>query len=272
MAAAETDALLGTFASGDELETAEALRHLAIILVLLERGQLSQQLVADYLRINRSVMVKLIDALEVHGDVVRARNAADRRSYALQVTPEGRRHGKALVTRMRAAERELASHLSKTDAGRLVHLLARLLARDYDPALPSGLRSSLVWLVSTASERIESLGDERLRPLGLSVRAYISLAIVGGLRCSQAELAANLAIGPAATVDLVDALEEAGAVRRARNAADRRSYVLEVSAGGRALERQARLLLRRATAEFTACLGPSENEELLALLARLTGS
>ncbi len=265
-------AQLGTDSDPPESLDAEGgrLRCLAILLVIIQHGPVSQQWLAKYLKINRSVMVKLIDVLERRGDVVRARNAADRRSYALGVTASGRAHAKTLSASVRRLSRELATALSAAELRRLVGLLSELVGPRFSPELPRALLDSPIWLITTAHEHMEAFGDERLEPLGLSVRTYVSLAVLSGMARSQTELAKHMLIGPAATVDLVDELERRGAARRVRNLTDRRSYSLEVTTEGQRLQVLGREVIAGSTAEFTKNLDRESNEELVALLGRLT--
>ncbi len=60
------------------------------VLNLLALGPISQHALGEQLGIDRTTMVELIDGLEAQGVVVRQRNAADRRSYAIHLTPKGR--------------------------------------------------------------------------------------------------------------------------------------------------------------------------------------
>src|SRR6266566_2361923 len=60
------------------------------VLNLLAKGPVSQQELGEQLGIDRTTIVELIDELEWQGVVLRRRNAADRRSYALGLTPKGR--------------------------------------------------------------------------------------------------------------------------------------------------------------------------------------
>jgi DNA-binding MarR family transcriptional regulator len=265
-------AQLGTDSDPPESLDAEGgrLRCLAILLVIIQHGPVSQQWLAEYLKINRSVMVKLIDVLERRGDVVRARNAADRRSYALGVTASGRAHAKTLSASVRRLSRQLATALSAAELRRLVGLLSELVGPRFSPELPPALLDSPIWLITTAHEHMEAFGDERLEPLGLSVRTYVSLAVLSGMARSQTELATHMLIGPAATVDLVDELERRGAARRVRNLTDRRSYSLEVTTEGQRLQVLGREVIAGSTAEFTKNLDRESNEELVALLGRLT--
>ena len=60
------------------------------VLNLLAQGPVSQHELGAQLGIDRTTMVELIDDLERRGAVVRRKNPADRRSYALSLTPVGK--------------------------------------------------------------------------------------------------------------------------------------------------------------------------------------
>lgn len=60
------------------------------VLNRLAAGPISQHDLGDQLGIDRTTMVELIDDLEKKGAVIRRRNPADRRSYALSLTPSGK--------------------------------------------------------------------------------------------------------------------------------------------------------------------------------------
>ncbi len=248
------------------------LRDLAMLLVLDRTGPMSQQALAKRLTINRSVMVKLIDALEAEGHVVRARNAADRRSYALEVTPAGREHMSALFEVAREVSRRMCEELSQRETKRFTKLMRALVA----PSLPKGavpeeLLALPVWLIVTAQEQMGELGDACLAPLGLTVRTYVALAVLSGTSLTQAELAAHMMIGPAATVDLVDELERRAAVLRTRGSKDRRTYLLSVTPSGAELAVGGRALIADAASSFAASLEETDHEELLGLLERVAG-
>jgi DNA-binding MarR family transcriptional regulator len=98
---------------------------------IAESGPLSQQQVAEQLSLTGAAVVQIVDRLEADGLVERRRNPTDRRSYALQLTPEGE------VTLGRArdaldqANAELAQTLGGTQHEReLYGLLRKLLAVD----------------------------------------------------------------------------------------------------------------------------------------------
>jgi DNA-binding MarR family transcriptional regulator len=247
-------------------------RDLALLLVIAENAPVSQQWLADYLAINRSVMVKLIDGLEASGDVVRERSPDDRRSYALRITAGGRRTIKSLSAVARHADAAYSTLLSAEEHSRLVSLLTAVVLPHFDPPAPADLVDRVGFLVAHARLRFDSVGDTRLAPMGLTVRTFVALAVLNVRGpCSQQDLAAELDIGPAATVELVDELERLGTVRRARSTADRRTYALVLTADGEALLAGAKATLHSATSELMAMLSGTERSELAGLLAKLAG-
>lgn len=65
--------------------------HPGILHVLEEGGPMSQRLLGRKLRVDRSSMVKLVDALEEGGFARRRSHPRDRRVHLVEVTPAGRR-------------------------------------------------------------------------------------------------------------------------------------------------------------------------------------
>ncbi|WP_333771322.1 MarR family winged helix-turn-helix transcriptional regulator, partial [Streptomyces sp. IBSBF 2435] len=89
----------------------------------------SQQDLGDRLGINRTTMVKLIDRFEAAGQVSRARNPDDRRSYVLALTERGRAAVRATDPAMSDADDKLTAGLTSVERHRLDALLAALLSR-----------------------------------------------------------------------------------------------------------------------------------------------
>ena len=101
--------------------------HLAVLACLDEFGSSSQQTISRRLRLDPSDLVGFVDWLESAGFVERKRDARDRRRYAVDLTPAGRR---AFRIRARAAERmneELFGALSEQEREQLRSLLLRSL-------------------------------------------------------------------------------------------------------------------------------------------------
>jgi len=65
-------------------------RHAGMLTRLAAHEGLSQQALGELIGLNPTRMVFLVDELEQRGLVERRRNAADRRSYALYLTAQGR--------------------------------------------------------------------------------------------------------------------------------------------------------------------------------------
>jgi DNA-binding MarR family transcriptional regulator len=98
------------------------------VLIVIERNPgLKQNQISDALGIKRANFVLLLNTLETRGLAQRA-PATDRRSYALQITPQGKR----LLKKMRALAGELEAGFSAPigPAGRetLLQLLSALAA------------------------------------------------------------------------------------------------------------------------------------------------
>jgi len=90
--------------------------HAGILHLLQDFGPMSQQQLGRKLRIDRTTMVKLVDALE-RGHLARRRNhPQDRRAYLVEITPAG---GRVLAAVGKIAERMEAEWLVRfTDAER----------------------------------------------------------------------------------------------------------------------------------------------------------
>lgn len=97
------------------------------VLNLLAQGPISQHALGDQLGIDRTTMVELIDQLEHQGVVVRRRNPADRRSYALALTPRGRTVQKRASRVFDAAADEFFGPLKAAEREALGDMLRRMI-------------------------------------------------------------------------------------------------------------------------------------------------
>jgi DNA-binding MarR family transcriptional regulator len=86
---------------------------------------------------------------------------------------------------------------------------------------------------------------------------------------SQREIAERLGINRTIMVRLIDRLEDAGYVTRTRNPANRRSYVLSLTAAGREALDEMRRAVSDRDARLTAGLSRRERKRLDELLGRL---
>jgi len=97
------------------------------VLNLLAEGPISQQELGEQLGIDRTTIVELIDELERKGTVVRRRNPADRRSYALHLTPRGRSVQKRASRAFDDAANEFFDSIKPAERQALTEMLRRLI-------------------------------------------------------------------------------------------------------------------------------------------------
>jgi MarR family transcriptional regulator, lower aerobic nicotinate degradation pathway regulator len=105
-------------------------RHYGVLAALSELGPVSQQTLADIFAVDRSTMVGFVDELERQGHVRRARNPADRRAYALELTDSGVVVQREAAKLLEGCERHYLDPLSAPERRQLLTLLDRLVARD----------------------------------------------------------------------------------------------------------------------------------------------
>lgn len=87
---------------------------------------ISQQVLAERLKILPSRMVALVDGLEKRGIVERKRDEEDRRAYALRLTPDGLKTLELLGAAVRAHEEFLMTGLDAKERARLLELLRKM--------------------------------------------------------------------------------------------------------------------------------------------------
>jgi len=149
----------------------------------------------------------------------------------------------------------------------------------------------LAALLYTASEAVQSTANDALDPLGIGVRHFALLTflaheaaggtsepiheVLTGRAPSGAAALSQQAIGDALRIDrttmvaLVDDLERLRLVRRERNPADRRAYMIRLETEGVDLERRAEKALNARAREFFEPLSEDERVALRDALVRL---
>jgi DNA-binding MarR family transcriptional regulator len=244
-------------------------REASVLAIIDEHGALSQRELSDLTHVNQTLIVKLVDVLELKGWVRRERSAADRRSYALAITADGKRARAKLDADLDRGEADLMRSLTRDEADELRTLLTKVL--DGDQALLAGsLVDRIGYLIPHAHRRMRELAEGMLGPLGLHPRDFGALSALSETHpCSQNALAARMGITPPAALSLVDELEARGLVTRERNAADRRFYDLKLSPDGRDVLAQARKLAVKAQAGIVELLGRDGDARLRELLAKV---
>jgi DNA-binding MarR family transcriptional regulator len=216
-------------------------------------------------------MVGLVDSLGARGWVLRERNADDRRSYALRLTPAGRTALRRLGRELDLSEQQLTAGLGDDEVSRLRAHLQRLL--DGDPALQvTSMADRVGYLIGHAHRRTRERAQRALRDVDLHPRNFGLLSVIGrDGPCSQSHLAAVLGVSDPAILPALDALEARGLLTRERNAEDRRVSDVRLTEQGGALLDVAQVQADAMQADIVDRLGSKANDDLCVLLARIVG-
>jgi DNA-binding MarR family transcriptional regulator len=119
------------------------------------------------------------------------------------------------------------------------------------------------YLLMKAGHHIGVDFDAALTSLGLTGREFLLLSFVRSAPgLSQQEISARLGLDPTIVVGLVDALEDRGWVRRAKDPTDRRRNVLSATDEGGDVHDQAIAAARAAQDAFLAPLSPTQRAQL----------
>jgi DNA-binding MarR family transcriptional regulator len=238
-------------------------RDFSLLVGLLTTGPISQQQLAEKMRVNRTLVVGIVDELERRGWVERRRDADDRRSYRLHVTPAGEAAVAEMEPRVKEASGTMSARLTAAERARLNELLRDLIAAE-DRLIPPRLADLTGFLVVQAHFLARDRANEAFRDLPIEIRHYGVLVALDELGpASQQALTGAMAISATMVTQIVDDLERLGLVERRRNPADRRSYTVTTTAEGK------RVLTRaRAAAENIPI---PDDDELRALLRKLVG-
>lgn len=105
------------------------LRDLGVLELLAGAQDWTQQQLGERLGIDKSAMVRIVDALERAGLVSRRRRGDDRRAYSVTVTGAGREAMAAAYSRVAAAMDELLVGFSDAERETLGELLERIVRR-----------------------------------------------------------------------------------------------------------------------------------------------
>jgi DNA-binding MarR family transcriptional regulator len=245
-------------------------REFAVMAMLRTATPRSQVDLAGALNINRTVMVKIVDDLERRGLIERRRSTEDRRRYVLALTDEGHRTVRDMAGPVVEATREFTAPLTADQVGELTALLRPLVLPGMAADLPAVLTGSVPFLVVHAHLRLLRQAADAIADLAFQPRHYGLLAVLDDVGpVPQQRIAQHLCVSGPTVVDMVDALEASGHLRRERNAADRRAYALTLTPAGERDLATARRRLRAVAERFTEPVGADGHARLRALLRTL---
>jgi DNA-binding MarR family transcriptional regulator len=121
------------------------------------------------------------------------------------------------------------------------------------------------------TKRLRRAQAERLAPLGLTPAQERALRMIArdDEPPRMTELADRLGIVPRSLTTVIDALEEAGLVRREVDPRNRRAILLSLTEHGTAVRDELREARRRAAEDLFASLSAEDRKTLASLLALL---
>ena len=100
--------------------------HFGMLTILDAEGPVSQRALSERTGIDASTMVQRMDTLEDEGLIERGRNAEDRRSYQLELTPKGHEVLEELRGQAGAHMERLFGTLTSAERGELHRLLQKV--------------------------------------------------------------------------------------------------------------------------------------------------
>jgi DNA-binding MarR family transcriptional regulator len=118
------------------------LSHLGVLSSLAEFGPAAQRDLSVRLRIDPSDLVSVLDDLERRGLVRRERDPADRRRYAVTLTPEGRERLTERLAASRVMDERLFAGLTEQEKAELHRLLLRVYGHLDPERLPPQCRAA----------------------------------------------------------------------------------------------------------------------------------
>lgn len=107
--------------------------QLSILGLLYQKSTLKQSELSRAIEVKPANMVALLDELERRRVIVRRPARTDRRSYAVQLTPAGRRVTQELIRLHQRLEQDLAAYLGQDEYRELLRLLRKLRTADVAP-------------------------------------------------------------------------------------------------------------------------------------------
>lgn len=131
--------------------------------------------------------------------------------------------------------------------------------------LSAATEPRISYVVARLERAIRATINERLRPHGLTTLQYTTLSVLNsrGQPLSNAQLARRAYMTPQAMIEVMNALEEKGLIRRTPHPNHRRVYPASLTAKGRRVLTACDAAVGEMEQEMMSELGPDERAQLL---------
>jgi DNA-binding MarR family transcriptional regulator len=139
-----------------------------------------------------------------------------------------------------------------------------------EPTIAEAVEPRVSYVVARLERAVRAAIHERVRPHGLTTLQYTTLSVLTarGQPLSNAQLARRAYMTPQAMIEVIDALERKGLIRRDRTTHRRRAFPATPTAKGRRVLAACDVAVAEMEAEMLAGLGAEEREVLLEWLKR----
>lgn len=135
-------------------------------------------------------------------------------------------------------------------------------------ALAGAVEPRISYVIARLERAVRAAINQRLRPFGLTTLQYTTLSVLGarGQPLSNAQLARRAYMTPQSMIEVIDALERKGLIRRGPHPNHRRVYPATLTAKGRRVLAACDVAVEEMEEEMLGELGTGERETLLASL------
>ena len=136
--------------------------------------------------------------------------------------------------------------------------------------LAEAVEPRISYVVARLERAVRAAVNERVRPHGLTTLQYTTLSVLGarGQPLSNAQLARRAYMTPQSMIEVIDALERKGLIRRDPHPSHRRVFPATMTAKGRRVLTACDAAVVEMEEEMLAGLSSEDRESLVAWLKR----
>lgn len=131
-----------------------------------------------------------------------------------------------------------------------------------EPAVSAAVEPRISYVIARLERAIRAAINERVRPYGLTTLQYTTLSVLGsrGQPLSNAQLARRAYMTPQAMIEVLNALERKGLIRRDPHPNHRRVYPASLTGEGRAVLAECDAAVEALEEEMLAGLEAQDRE------------